>query len=685
MWQDRITQRITTRFNYTTDISDWLTIGASAGISSSKQNYPAQGDGTYSDVIQYGRTMSSVFPIYQHDDQGNIIKDAKGNPIFDFGNPDPARTVNVNRPVLQLSNVPATLFLDKWEYKRLMTDLNTYAQINFSRSLYFKSNFGINRNTLDEFHYENSQYGDAATVQGRVTRNNTLTTSWTWNNMLNFDQRFGNHHIEAMASYEAYKYLHDFFGGSKTGFPFPNLQQPSNASTNESFDGYPEASTLLSYLGRLKYDYKGKYFAEVTARNDASSIFAPGHRDGWFPAFGVSWVMSEEGFMKSVSAVNLLKLRMSYGSLGNNNLNNLFPYLSTYGSGYNQLTDPGVYLDNLANRRIQWEKQLSSNIGIDFAFFQSRLSGSLDVFSKDSKNLLYEQPLSPSIGFSSFQTNAGKVQNRGVELNLDYSVIQNRNFGLNVMFNVTYLQNKVIKLIPGIDTAASKGIFRDVVGKSLYSFYMPVWAGVDPQTGAGLWSIPERDGNGNLTGKSTTTDSYTTALAPGNEKWVGSGLPKYTGGLTLRARVFGFDANVLFNYALGGKYFDGNYANLMSGFYNGFGAQMDIDQLKRWSKPGDITNVPALDPSNPDYIQPSTRFVFSGDYVRLRNVTLGYTFNTQNIRNVFKGIRVYVQADNILTWDKLKQGSDPESEISGDANGNAFPFKTFSGGLDLKF
>jgi TonB-linked SusC/RagA family outer membrane protein len=676
-------ERISTRFNYTTDLKDWLTVGARVSISSSKQNYPAQGDNTYSDVIQYGRTLSSVYPIYAHDDNGDVIKDGKGHPVFDFGKPDPSRTVNINRPILQLSNVVATLSLDDWTYKRLLTDLNTFAQINFTKNLYFKSSFGINRNAEDQLHYQNKDYGDAQSVQGRVQRENLLTTSWTWNNMINYDKRFGDHHFEAMASYESYKYFYETFTGSKTGFPFAGQEQPTNAATIEDLTGYTVTSTLTSYLGRFKYDYKGKYFAEITARNDASSIFAPDYRKGWFPAAGVSWIMSEEDFMKRSSAVSLLKVRVSYGELGNNALKNYFPYLSTFGTGFNQLTDPGVYLNNIGNSRIKWERQLTTNIGIDFGFFQNRLSGSVDLFDKSSKNLLYRQPLTPSIGFSSYQTNIGKVQNRGVELNLDYAVLQSRNFNLNLLFNFTYIKNKVIELAPGIDTAASKGAFRDVVGKSLFSFYLPLWAGVDPATGVGQWYKNEKDANGNLTGKKVKTDVLTDALS--SEEWVGSGLPKYTGGFTARLRAYNFDMNILFNYAFGGKYYDGNYAGLMSGLYNGYGSQMDVDQLKRWRKAGDITDVPALDPNNPDYVQNSTRFLFSGDYVRLRNITLGYTINPGNVQKVFKSIRVYLLADNLFTWDKLKKGSDPESALNGDANGNAFPFKTFSGGIDLTF
>jgi len=682
-------KRITTTLNYNTDLTNWLTVGARANIVSSKQNYPAQGDGTYSDVVQYGRSMSSVFPIYARNDSGLIIKDAHGNPIFDYGKPDPTRTVNVNRPVLQPSNVVGTVNLDNWNFDRLLTNLNTYGQVNFTKNLYYKTTFGINRYTLDELHYEDKDFGDASAVGGRVYREQDLTTSWTWNNMIGYEQRFGDHHIEAMASYEAYKYNFESIYGSKTGFAFAGQQQLSNATTAEQFEGYTVSSTLVSYLARVRYDYMAKYFAEFTIRRDGSSIFAPGYRYGTFPAGGLSWIMSKEDFMKPVTFVNLLKLRVSYGVVGNQALldgsgnRTYFPYLNTYASGNNDITNAGVYLNQLANYQIKWEKQAAANIGIDFEMFRNRFTGSVDLFNKNSLDLIQNKPLPPSSGFGSILSNISKLRNRGVEVTLNYGILRSKDFNWDVSLNITYLTNKIIKLLPGTDTFAAVGAFRNVVGKSIYEFYMPVWAGVDPATGHGQWWIDSLDTGGNPTGKSKKTNSYTTALT--SQKWVGSGIPKITGGFSTRFSYKKLDLSLLFNYAFGGKYYDNNYSDLMNGIYNGFGSQLNVDELRRWNTPGQITDVPKLNPNNNDEEQRSTRFIYSGDYVRLRNITLGYTLSPEITKKVVKSVRVYVQADNLLTWDKLKKGSDPESALNGNANGNAFPFKTLSAGLDFNF
>jgi TonB-linked SusC/RagA family outer membrane protein len=671
------------------DLTGWLQAGARVSIISSRQNYPDQGSGDYSDVVQYGRIMSSVFPIYARDDNGQLIKDASGKPIFDYGKPNANRAVNVNRPVLLPSNVVGTVNLDNRNFDRLLTDLNTYAQVNFTQNLYFKSSFGINRSLLDELHYENKDFGDAASAGGRVYREQDLTSSWTWNNMLGYEQRFGNHHIQAMASYESYKFNFETLYGSKTGFAFSGQQQLSNATTAEDFQGYPVSTTLVSYLGRVRYDYRGKYFAEVSARGDGAAVFAPGYRYGFFPGAGLSWLISQEDFMKAVTFVNLLKLRISYGGNGNQALldangNKLyFPYLNTFQSGNNDITNPGVYLTQLANAQIRWEKQYSANLGIDFELLKSRLSGSIDLFTKNSKDLILNKPLPPSSGFGSIISNIGKVQNKGIELTLDYGIFRSKNINWDVSLNITYIQNKILRLLPGSDTIASNAAFRNVVGKSVYEYYMPVWAGVDPATGGGLWWIDEKDANSNLTGKRVTTKSYSNAQT--SQKWVGSGIPKYTGGLSAKLNYKGIDLHILVNYTLGGKYYDNNYSSLMEGTYAGYGAQMHTDELRRWQKAGDITDVPRLNSGKDDEAQRSTRFLFNGDYIRLRNITLGYSFNPDKVKKLIKSLRMYIQADNIVTWDKLKKGSDPESALNGYANGYAFPFKTYSAGLECYF
>ncbi|MEO7049740.1 MAG: SusC/RagA family TonB-linked outer membrane protein, partial [Ferruginibacter sp.] len=380
-------ERVSARFNYTADLRDWLQLGVRSSIVSSTQNFPDQGSGNYTDDIAYTRILSSVFPLYERGENGELLLDADGKPIYDFGNGDPNRTVNVNRLILTNTNNVATTYLDPKSNKRLLVDLNIYAQIKLARGFSYKSSFGINRYLFNRQDHDNREFGFATNVGGRTTRQSDLTTSYTWNNMVNYDKKFGDHSLSLMASYEAYKYKLESFSASKTGFPFGGLTELNNAATNESISGSTIDETLLSYLGRLQYNYKEKYFAEFTARRDGSSRFAANSRFGFFPAGGVSWLINRESFMKSFHAIDLLKLRGSYGVVGNNfllsnSLPSYFPYLGTFSTGYDQLTDPGVYFTQLANEDIKWEKQGNADIGLDFELFTRRLTGSIDLFNK---------------------------------------------------------------------------------------------------------------------------------------------------------------------------------------------------------------------------------------------------------------------------------------------------------------
>jgi hypothetical protein len=258
--------------------------------------------------------------------------------------------------------------------------------------------------------------------------------------------------------------------------------------------------------------------------------------------------------------------------------------------------------------------------------------------------------------------------------------VRGKNFNWEISANLTRLTNRITKLTE-TDTLAPAGAYRFVVGKSRYEFYLPEWAGVDPATGDPLWYKDEVDANGVPTGKKITVNQYEDAT----RHWVGSGVPKITGGLTQRFNFRGFDLSVLFNFSFGSKYYDANYAGLMHGFTAGYGSQLHTDILNRWRAPGDVTDVPRLDENNTDINQFSTRYLFNGDYVRLRNITLGYSFNPDRSKRIIKNARFYLQADNYATWSNLKKGADPEANITGSAATTSSVFKTASAGVEITF
>lgn len=672
-------RRISARLNVDADLRKWLTVGLKTSVSSSNQNYPDQSGSAFRNAVQFGRMLSSIYPLYTRGENGELLLDGNGNPQYDFGFAAAGRTVNVGRPVASGANAIAIQMLDKNLYERLLSSINTYADVKLARDLKFRSSFGIDRYVFTGSTYQNPLYGDAASIKGRVGKERDLTSSWTWNNMLTYQTKINSvHSIGAMASAEAYDFKYEYLNAQKTGFPAPDLTELGPGSTLESINSYTNSQRLVSYLGRVTYNYDNKYFVEGTVRRDGSSRFMDDKRWGTFYAVGGSWVITQD-FLKNVKFLDQLKLRASYGEVGNNSLANYFPYLSAYSTGYNDLSNPGVFLTGLGNENITWEKLGTYNIGLDFAILKNRINGSIDYYNKRTFDLLFRRPLPGSSGITGVDENIGEVVNKGIEVNINTQNITGKNFNWETNFNLATVKNVITKLPQEFIV---NGPFRMEAGQSLNSFYIYDWAGVDAQTGAPMWYADEKDASGNLTGKRITVNSVSNA----SRYYAGTAIPKVTGGFSNNFTYKNFDLAVLFNYAFGGKILDADYIGLMHGM-SSVGYQLHTDILNRWQNPGDVTDVPRLKLGQSDYGNPSTRHLVSGDYVRMRNVTLGYNLPSSLIgkQNVVKSLRLYVQGDNMLTWTKANQGLDPEVNITGQTGQSSSALKTMSVGLNVGF
>jgi hypothetical protein len=365
--------------------------------------------------------------------------------------------------------------------------------------------------------------------------------------------------------------------------------------------------------------------------------------------------------------------------VGNEGLTSYFPYLSLFSSGWNDLGNPGVVLGGIGNPEITWEKLGTYNIGLDFSVLKDRLSGSVEYFNKNTFDLLFNRPLPPSGGFPNIDENIGSLKNSGIEVTLNSRNVVKKNFSWETSFNFATLKNEITKLP---QEKIVSGSFQLEKGKSLNEFYIYEWAGVNTETGEPQWYKDEIV-NGQATGKKVVVNNNSEAT----RYYFGSALPKVTGGLNNTFTYRMFDLSFLFNFAFGGKVLDSDYIGLMHGF--GFvGGQLHSDILDRWQKPGDVTNVPLLSFKNYVYGSASTRQLFSGDYARLRNITLGFTLpdNVVQRQQVIRNLRIYVQADNYFTWVRdAKKGMDPELNLNGTSNQSSSPMKTLSVGLNLGF
>ena len=669
-------ERVTTRLNMTSYLKDWLKIGFNTSYSTSKQNNPTQSGSSYQSAVQWTTSVSSIYPLYRRDENGVLINDNFGQPIFDYGNA--AQTTNGVRPSLEGENAYGALFNYTNVNNRDNIQANGNVQVKFSDNLNFKTTLGFEKVLFDSYQYVNNEFGYAANVGGRVSQSRNVTTTLNLINSLNFDKTFyNNHNVSASVIQEAYKFKVDALSAQGVGF-LPNVKVLNGSTTPEGVGGYVSEERLESYLGRVSYNYATKYFIEGSYRRDGSSRFSKETRFGDFYSVGGAWLISKENFLEGNSVLNYLKLSASYGELGNNRGIGYFPYLSLFETGYNELTQTGVILGAVSDPLLSWEKTASFNTGLDFGFLNNRINGSITYFEKESIDLIYNKPLPGSTGNTSITTNVGAIKNSGIEFELRTKNIEKNKFQWNTSFNITATKNEITELT---QESFINGTKRWEVGTSLYEFFIREYAGVDSSNGKALWFKDQLDADGEPTGTKLVTDVYAdaTRYATGKES-----LPDFEGGITNTFSYGDFDLNVLMNFSVGGYIYDSTYAGLMGGFET-LGGAGSVDLDNRWQNPGDVSNVPRLQNSQNDFNSTSTRFLFKNDFLRLKALTLGYNVPLNTIENIgLSKLRLYFQGDNLVTVQSHK-GIDPEQSISGTTNNRSFNQRIFSLGINLEF
>jgi TonB-linked SusC/RagA family outer membrane protein len=439
--------------------------------------------------------------------------------------------------------------------------------------------------------------------------------------------------------------------------------------------GFPENSTLLSYFGSADYSFRNRYFLTLSGRTDGASRLAPGKRWTQYGSVGAGWVISDEIFY-NVKALNYLKLRASFGAVGNQNGIGEFPYLLQYGrSTYGG--QGTVSIERLGNPDLTWEKRSTANVGLEFELFKSRIKGLVEVYRSLTTNLYFEPQIpATSGGNGTFLTNTGEMENKGVEVSLSFKVLDTKDFKWT--FDVNYAYNKnTIKSLPYNQNILLYKSFQALqVGKPLNSFYLVQYAGVNPANGNSQYL--EADGK-------TITEEYDA----NNLTVLGTSDAPHNGGFTNTFNYKGLELSAFFVYSQGNYIYNNArfnveyYAYTTSGFAK--------SGLTAWTTPGQVTNFPRIDEATQGQ---TTRFLEKGDFLRLRNVMISYSLPrsvTEKMR--IQGLRLFVQGQNLYTWHKF-QGWDPEVStiVNADVNSNAavsgaqYPtLRSVNFGLNLNF
>jgi TonB-linked SusC/RagA family outer membrane protein len=527
---------------------------------------------------------------------------------------------------------------------------------------------------------------------GSASRGNDKTTSLTWNNLLTWDKTFGDHSINLLAGHEFYSRNFYHTESSGQGIMEIGRYELESATKDWRARSWHDPYALLSFFGQAQYNYKGRYYASASVRRDGSSRFHPDRRWGNFFSAGASWRLSHEAFLSDISWLNNMSLRASYGTTGNDDIGTYYAYQAYY-SPYNLYGEPGLRKKSNAADNLHWEENKQINAAVDFSIF-NRVSGTIEYYRRNSNGLLAEKdiPFSANAGAGKINTNLGDILNTGVELSATVAIVRNKDFQWNITANLTTLHNEITSLPGG---AYIHDIYRTYakkeVGHSVMEHFVPKTAGVDPEDGMLQYWVVDSDGNWSITKNS---GDVSTAR---DGQYAGSAIPKGYGSITNSFNYKGFD----FSFMFYGSYGSVIYSYQMLESYSvraGVSPVPSIVDGARWTKPGDNAQLPRWSMRDRGIAGQninSDLFIVKNDFLRLRNLTLGYTLPKSLLQKAdVSNVRLYITGDNLLTFSPtVKYSVDPEQGLRGnDYNGNGDndsgiqgARRVFMGGIQLSF
>ena len=676
-------ERFTGRLKADYQLRSWLKLSGNFNYAHYKANSLADDGGSTVGNVFMVKNMAPIYPLYIRDAAGNILQDSKtGLAMYDWGD---GTVTGLTRPTMTGSNPIFANYFDKNQNEGNSLDATGTAEIRFLEDFKFTS---ANTVMLDEtrFTYTNNPYyGQFAANNGSVQKAHVRTWAYNYQQLLNWHHLFDKHDVEVMLGHEYYRTRYYYLTASKNNMFSVFNDELAGAVNTGTMDSYTTDYNVEGWFGRVQYNYDNKYFGSLSYRRDASSRFHPDHRWGNFWSLGGAWIISKEKWFNA-PWVDELKFKASYGEQGNDNIGS-YLYTDTYsivpsgdGAGVKPSSTKG-------NETITWEKNGNFNTGFEFSFFRGRLAGSIEYFYRRTNDMLAFFALPASSGWSGYYDNVGNMQNMGAEVELDGTLIRTKDFEWGLNLNFTAYKNEITSIadknktqtVEGSEGYASGSYFYGE-GESLYTFYMPKYAGVD-ENGKSMFYKDKLDENGNIIGRETTT-------TPGEATYYlcGTALPWAYGGFGTRFSYKGFDLAVDFNYQLGGQIYDSDYAGMMGITSSGRGSAIHADLLNSWTEENPNTNIPKLIIDDTSTTTTSDRFLIGASYLSLQNLNFGYTFPTKMTSKVGIGkLRVYLTATNLWLWSK-RQGLDPRQSITGGASSAYYSaMRTISGGISVTF
>lgn len=697
-------KRYTTRINLEHKPKEWLKVGGNLAFTGARYTNSSDAEGSAGssgNIFALTNTTPAIYDVFLRDSNGELVADPIfGGYQYDYGATTGRRawtsTNGIADAKYDLSQTDAITLLGNFN---LGIDITDWLTFDLRYSGQFDSSDYASRN--------NPYYGGWVEAGGLLYKENGLNTNQNFMQMLRFSKNFGDHNIEAFVAHESTENRYKNFSAAAQTAILPNTLDLAQYTTPYGrASSYTQGWTLDSYFAQLNYNFAQKYYLTGSVRRDGSSRFL---KDKWgtFGSVGLGWVMSKEDFLANSSFIDYLKLKGSYGIIGDQGTNlqygwQLFTINQTPDGSYSFTQS-----STLANPDLTWETSKIAQVGFESTFFNNVLNLDVDYYVKNTDNLFFTQSLPGSSGSQFIQYNDGQLRNSGLEFNANVNIIQKEDFRLSFAVNGEIFENEITEMPADYFTGEPKVLDgRYSQGSSLYDWYMREWAGVDPGTGAALWNLyyddVNNDGifdNGDAPIESMTLyldenpganvkQTVTTTYSQATTKYVGkSAIPKIRGGFRINTGFKNFDLSAQFSYSLGGYVYDNGYSVLMDNSLIG-ADNYHTDIRNAWSGPGDVTNVPRMSANYGTDSQQnsvSTRFLTKADFLSLNNVNLGYKVPQKFVDKMnLSKVNFYISADNLMMLSARK-GLNPSTLISSSNSGIYMPMTTFSLGTKVEF
>ncbi len=697
------------RMNLEHEVNKWLKIGNNMSVSRQEDGDQNNGSNALSGSIASAlRLLPNVSPYSSANPTGFNINAPLVN-LNSIPNGPNSQGVDDN-----YTNVAFTLNTNKFSSDKYRIINNSFLELSFIKNLKFRSVFSTDMFSDYSFQSLDPRHGDGFGSNGVGFNASQNLLRYVWQNYFNYNLKIKSHSFYATAGYEFQNQTNKSFsatGSNVADFFFLKENLISGAASTQTLGGTYNKATFQAVFGRLNYDYKNKYFFQASMRRDGQSSLSGvnNRRFGNFPGFSVGWRPSEEAAWRDNEFMSKwfsdVKLKFSYARVGNT-LTGLRYLPATFGPAlYGGLN--GIALNFIGNPLLTWETSSKYDVGAEISMLKGRVNITADWFLNNIDDLVLDVPTPPSAGIpgNSITQNIGKLENRGIELALDFAIVRNKNVNWDVNFNYSKVKNKITKLfdINGVATNfiqnGAYNLYR--VGDPINIIYGYKSAGVNTANGNPMYfkgdgrlvmhNIPNNTfyfiNNKN---DGTISPANATTMTFADRQNLGQGIPTFFGAFTNNIRYKQFEMEVMFRYSGGNQILNttAQEALYSQSFHNN-----GVGILNRWTKPGQETDVPRLYAAQSNNVNQVglaiSRFVEKGDYIRLQNVVFSYTIDRDLLSRLFKGnvdnARFFVQGQNLYVWTKYK-GADPDNISAGGIDQSVSPqIRTISFGLSVGF